>query len=236
MLNLIQLEKKYRSEKKILVNINEIIEENFNYEKYRNKEIVLLNGDSDFPPWKKEFFPDKGLDKNYEERTNYDVIKKIEEFNINVTCFNTTVISKNINRIFLGPTWKVPLPSVVNNKDILCYANFGIPTVDCYHGRERKKLLDLLKNLDFVTVENCVLDTPRRKTEDKYHDYFQKLSRSKYCICPRGCGIDCYRIFDAIHFGCIPIVKNYGDYKHYFKNFNILFVEDWSELQKDLLI
>ena len=93
-----------------------------------------------------------------------------------------------------------------------------------------------MKTLDFVTVENCILDTPQRKTSTKYNDYFQKLSRSKYCICPRGWGIDCYRIFDAIHFGCIPIVKNYGDYKHYFKNFNILFIEDWSELKKDLLI
>jgi hypothetical protein len=64
-----------------------------------------------------------------------------------------------------------------------------------------------------------------------------KISRSKFIIAPRGCSIDSYRLWDAIYFGCIPIVVKYEGYNQ-FEDLPILFIdkwEDYSELTEEYL-
>ena len=48
-------------------------------------------------------------------------------------------------------------------------------------------------------------------------------------ICPRGCGIDTYRLWDCIYMGCIPIVEKYEGYKQ-FEDLPILFIDHWRDI------
>ena len=47
-------------------------------------------------------------------------------------------------------------------------------------------------------------------------------------ICPRGCGLDTYRMWDCLYFGCIPIVVKYDGYDD-FNDMPILFVDKWED-------
>lgn len=38
------------------------------------------------------------------------------------------------------------------------------------------------------------------------HEFFRRLLSSKYCLCPEGNGLDCYRILECLYLGCVPII------------------------------
>ena len=65
--------------------------------------------------------------------------------------------------------------------------------------------------------------------------FCQNLKRYAFCICPRGNGIDTHRLWEALYMGCIPICKKY--HTHQFDGpLPILFVEEWGDITKELLI
>jgi hypothetical protein len=47
-------------------------------------------------------------------------------------------------------------------------------------------------------------------------------------VCPRGCGLDTYRMWDCLYLGCIPIVVKYEGYSDY-TDLPILFVDCWKD-------
>lgn len=47
-------------------------------------------------------------------------------------------------------------------------------------------------------------------------------------ICPRGCGLDTYRMWDCLYLKCIPIVVKYEGYKD-FTDLPILFIDKWED-------
>ena len=56
-------------------------------------------------------------------------------------------------------------------------------------------------------------------------------------ICPRGCGIDTYRLWDCIMLGCIPIVEKYESHNSW-NDLPILFLDnirDYELLTEDFL-
>jgi hypothetical protein len=56
------------------------------------------------------------------------------------------------------------------------------------------------------------------------------LSRSKFAVCPRGCGIDTYRLWDCIVLGCIPIVERYPSHEQWY-DLPILFIDSIQEYE-----
>ena len=58
-----------------------------------------------------------------------------------------------------------------------------------------------------------------------YERYCYTMKRYKFVASPRGMGIDCYRTWEALSFGCIPIVSKHFMYDSY--NLPIIQVEDW---------
>lgn len=196
-----------------ILNFNEENLDKFNFKQYANKTIILLNPDIDFPPPKSPYLNDNNLNMIYKDRIYYKVIEYIEKYNINVVCYSSSVSHPMINMIPLGVSWQYTIPNLnVSNKSILCYANFGLPTVDCWHGRIRNNLNNILKQINYITLENVSLDMPERKNINKYNTFFNNLSMSKFSICPRGCGIDCYRMYDALYYECIPIILKTEDF------------------------
>ena len=109
-----------------------------------------------------------------------------------------------------------------NVKTELVYFNFSIET----NFNLRKNVENILINKGF-----------KKNTSKKWEDYIVELSKHKFCISPRGNGIDCHRHWEAIYVGCIPIVLN--DAKdpiyHYFKHLPILFISDYSVITEDFL-
>ena len=47
-------------------------------------------------------------------------------------------------------------------------------------------------------------------------------------MCPRGCGLDTYRMWDCLYLGCIPIVVKYEGYADY-SDLPILFIDKWED-------
>ena len=214
-----------------------------------NKICILLNPDCDFPPPKctntYEFDPKyNGLvnickEEAYKSKCDYRIIDIIEKYNIKIVCYSASVHHTNIVCIPLGVSWQTEINETITtpvDKDIWCYANFGIPTITRWFGNPRLETYDIIKNKSFVTIENTQLDTHIRKTQNNYTNYFEKLKRSRFSICPRGCGIDSYRVYDSIICNCIPIMlKNEENYLYY-KKLPILFIDNYDDLDQGTLI
>jgi hypothetical protein len=61
---------------------------------------------------------------------------------------------------------------------------------------------------------------------DLYHHYAQ----CGFVVSPHGKGLDCYRTWEALLMGAIPIVKH-SPLDPVFEGFPVVIVEDWSEIQ-----
>lgn len=211
-------------------------------EKLDDKITIFLssNPDQDFPNPKKFIF-----DTGNQSQEETDKIKYLDRLNLNqlnyrdnlkIFCHSVGKLREGITMIPIGRDFKNKNyfkyvdKLKKNNKNILCYYNCTIPP-DVYHwySNPRKNILDLLLKKDFVKVEECNVN-PRVITKNKTINYFNNLSRSKFMVCPRGCGIDTYRMWDCIYLGCIPIVEKFEGYNQ-FEDLPILFLNDWKELE-----
>jgi hypothetical protein len=112
------------------------------------------------------------------------------------------------------------------NRDILCYCNYSLNTHP-----DRKYIYNILKNKKFITIENMGTFLNYSISRD---EFFTKLGRSKFTICPRGNAIDTFRFYDSIYSGSIPIVvKTHFHNLDIFNNVPILFletIEDYNNL------
>ena len=61
----------------------------------------------------------------------------------------------------------------------------------------------------------------------KYRDDIEKY---KYVLCPPGNGIQTHRLWEAMYFGSIPVVKDSILYKS-FKKLNIIFVDNFKNIK-----
>ena len=100
------------------------------------------------------------------------------------------------------------------NNDI--YFNFTINTNrnkrnDCYNS--------LIKHITFLPKINA-------------NDNFYRLATYKFCICPEGYGIDCYRTWECYYLKVVPIVLNSTFIQIIKKQYNIplVILNDWNEL------
>ena len=232
-----------------ILNLNEANLDKFNFKQYTNKTIILLNPDCDFPPPKisNTYEFDNKYNRltsdcsliTYSDKIDYRILKIIEDFNIQIICYSSSIFHKNVRVIPLGITWQVKIPDSITSinidKQILCYANFGIPTIERWFGNPRQDAYNKIKNKDFILIENTQKDTVKRKMNNDYNNYFNKLLNSKFSICPRGCGIDSYRVYDSILCKCVPIMLKNGEYYKNFENWPILFIDDYDELTADFL-
>lgn len=67
-------------------------------------------------------------------------------------------------------------------------------------------------------------------------DYFKGLQEHIFCLCPPGNGKDTHRVWEALAFGCIPIVEKSNMNDYYATLFPILVVERWSTITEQFLL
>lgn len=69
----------------------------------------------------------------------------------------------------------------------------------------------------------------------EFNTYCENLINYKFCLCPRGNGIDTHRIWESILLGCIPIVKSSYSCYNYKEPCPILFVDSWYQVTEEFL-
>lgn len=154
--------------------------------------------------------------------------KYLIHFTNHIFTINNLVGHPNVNCIPIGFTddkYKShnKFQEILNknyNKEIFVYCNFlieknKVKRLECLNAFLNKKWVFKEKNL------------PQEQ-------FYRKISRSKYVLCPEGKSIDCHRIYESIYFNSIPIVKrNILDY--FYINLPVLIIEDWNELTEEFL-
>ena len=110
------------------------------------------------------------------------------------------------------------------------------------HPQERENLQHLINNghID-ANTENCVNGV-------NYEEYIRNLFTHRFCLCPRGNGIDTHRVWEALYCGCIPIIKPYSVYRKLdwetgltgvlqkANKHPVMTVSNWLELTEDNLL
>ena len=110
-----------------------------------------------------------------------------------------------------------------SDKDILCYCNFSLTT-----HKSRPTIYNMLKDKPFIQFEHMGKFLKYSISRD---EFFKKLNRSKFVICPRGAGRDSYRFYDSIYCGAIPIVVR-EKFHSYFDDLPILFLDKVSDYKR----
>jgi len=69
-----------------------------------------------------------------------------------------------------------------------------------------------------------------------YSVFLYNLSQSKFMICPRGNAIDCHRNWEVLYMRKVPVMKSHPYLVELFKDYPVLFVNEYSEVTKELLL
>ncbi len=65
--------------------------------------------------------------------------------------------------------------------------------------------------------------------------YYKTLGNYKFVVSPEGNGIDCHRHYEALIYGCIPIVEDNPLIREKYGNVPILWTKDYSEITPEYL-
>ena len=92
--------------------------------------------------------------------------------------------------------------------------------------RGNKGRQQFMKNLANNGIINETMET---KT------YYETLGNYKFVISPEGNGIDCHRHYEALIYGCIPIIEDNPIIRAKYGNVPILWTVDYSEITEEYL-
>ena len=101
------------------------------------------------------------------------------------------------------------------------YVNFEV-TADRFGQRK-----DCLKKISKSLLEMYQQKLKRTQT-------WVNTSKYAFVLSPYGQGMDCHRTWEALILGSIPILKS-KEFVNMFKDLPVLFVEDWSDINQQLL-
>jgi hypothetical protein len=100
--------------------------------------------------------------------------------------------------------------------DALVYLNF-----DPKSSPERTGAFALLHDKEFCFVASRL----------PFLSFLDEMSHFKFVLSPRGFGTDCYRTWEAVLLGTIPIVKH-SSLDQLYEQFPILIINEWSDLTR----
>lgn len=109
---------------------------------------------------------------------------------------------------------------------MLCYINFAHKQAIQTNPAKRNAALRK------IPKELCFIENDRISIEETY----KNQSKYAFVVSPAGKGLNCYRTWEAIHLGCIPIVKkdSLSDAGLY-DDLPVLIVDDWADINETLL-
>ena len=92
---------------------------------------------------------------------------------------------------------------------------------------ERKGLTQQFVDKPWATVETQRVD---------FETYLDRMWRCKFVLCPRGNAIDCHRNWETIYMRRVPVMKRTPFLEELYKDYQVLFVDDYSEVTEQLLL
>ena len=84
----------------------------------------------------------------------------------------------------------------------------------------------------FIDNPWALVDTERVE----YEEFLNRMRRCKFVLCPRGNAIDCHRNWETLYMRRVPVMKRYPYLEYLFKDYPVLFVDDYSQVTEELLI
>jgi len=67
-------------------------------------------------------------------------------------------------------------------------------------------------------------------------EYFKTIASNKFVLSPRGNGHNCYRTWEILAFGSIPVVDHHPAFEELYRNLPVVQVKDWSQVTPDFLM
>ena len=92
---------------------------------------------------------------------------------------------------------------------------------------ERKGIKELFRNNTWAIVD---------ETRVSYQDFLTRLKQCKFMICPRGNAIDCHRNWEVLYMRRVPIMKRDPYLQELFKDYPVLWVDDFAEVNQTMLM
>jgi len=92
---------------------------------------------------------------------------------------------------------------------------------------ERKGLSCKYTEKLWATVETGRVD---------FETYLNNMRKCKFVLCPRGNAIDCHRNWETIYMRRVPVMKRTPLLEELYKDYQVLFVDDYSEVTEQLLL
>jgi hypothetical protein len=91
---------------------------------------------------------------------------------------------------------------------------------------ERGNIREIFSKKSFATVSSKV----------SYDVYCRDILNHKFMICPQGNAIDCHRNWEVLYLKRVPIMKRSKYLEELYKDYPVLWVDDFGEITKILLI
>lgn len=155
---------------------------------------------------------------NSDRSFTYDIFKTMRAVH-HVYSINTTFQHPNVTTIPLGFVDKqLPfLDSFVDKtleRDIEIYCNF----TTCTNAPKRNECLYIFQN------------DPRVYTETNLPvvEYYNRLCRSKFVLCPEGTGMDTHRVYEALVCGATPVVLR-NSLSHLYEKLPVCILNSWKD-------
>jgi len=111
------------------------------------------------------------------------------------------------------------------------------------HPHHAKKLLYVSYNekshVDRMGTKQMFMNKKWASVDDQrvnYDEFLFGLRNHQFVLCPRGNAIDCHRNWEVLYMGRVPVMKRYPYLEELYKDFPVLFVDDYSEVTEKLLL
>ncbi len=105
-------------------------------------------------------------------------------------------------------------------KKYLLYMNFSLYT----NIPVRSKVYELFKNQPYCYVQSKL----------NYESYLEDLGRSYFVLSPQGEGLDCFRTWETLYMGSIPIVES-SALNPLFENLPVLIIDRFEQISEEFL-
>ena len=89
----------------------------------------------------------------------------------------------------------------------------------------RASIGNLFKDKEWATV-----------THLPYRQYLTEMKKHKFVLCPSGNGIESARNWETLYMKRVPVFKRHPYLEEMFKEFPVLFVDDFEEVTEELLL
>jgi hypothetical protein len=186
--------------------------------------LVLAPGDASF---RASYFPDKqGLPPNF----------------VAAYVTNNELPDRRVSNIPLGVRINKlrPLQFVRQNhsggRPGLLYGNFALNEDHYRPGKDgrphiRAVLAEQFADAPWAKLE---INSEQQNADDSLINFYSEISSHKFVLSPEGNGIDCYRTWECLYLGAIPIVM-VSPCMSTFGQLPILFTNDYSEISEEYL-